>query len=447
MVLVAAACAATALTGAALGGSGASDERLPDLSAVPPYDLRVAGDAERFVLGFGSTSENVGVANLKMRGKRGSAAAQTMSAEQLVELTDGSERVYPNAGVFVYVTEETHRHWHWLEFMRYELRRASDLKLIAPDAKSGFCVADRERVEGYQTERDFPDPSWCEQDNPDATSLVVGMSVGWGDPYEALIEGQEIDVTGVAAGTYYLVHKVNPRRLLRESDYSNNLSAALISLSWPKGRSAAPRVKTVASCSETGTNRRDRLVGGGAPGVLCGLRGNDEFWLLGNSAVSALGGPGNDTFVSRFSGAQLDGGSGSDTADYRYASVEVTTDLRRGRVESSLGSDRLRGIENFMGGTLGDSIRGDRKSNVLVGGPGDDLLSGRGGRDVLRGGPGKDVLVGGRGRDRIFGGADDDSISSRDGTRDIVRCGGGIDTVSADRFDKVASDCESVRRA
>ena len=449
LVVAGSAAAAFALfTAAALAGGARSDELLPDLTAVPPYDIRVGGDLDRFVVGFGSTSQNVGVANLKMRGHRDSTATSTMAADQLVELKNGSERIYRSAGVFDYVTEETHRHWHWRDFMRYELRRGSDLKLVAPDAKSGFCVADREPIPGHTGSRDFPDPSWCEQDNPDATRLVVGLSVGWGDPYQALVEGQEIALTGVAPGTYYIVHRVNPKRLLRESDYTNNLSASLVSLSWPNGRKARPRVRELVTCAQTGTNRRDRLVHGiGTSGALCGLRGHDALWLLGERGSTALGGPGNDTFVSRFSGSMLDGGTGSDTADYGHAVVEMVMDLREGRVESERGADRLRGIENLTGGSVDDAVRGNGKPNVLIGAQGSDTLAGRGGNDLVRGGPGDDTLIGGGGRDRLFGGGGNDVVLSRDGVRDTIKCGSGFDTVTADRGDRVSRDCESVQRA
>ena len=48
-----------------------------------------------------------------------------------------------------------------------------------------------------------------------------------------------------------------------------------------------------------------------------------------------------------------------------------------------------------------------------------------------------DVLSGGRGRDRI---------RARDGLRDRINCGRGVDTVTADRNDVVASNCEHVSR-
>jgi Ca2+-binding RTX toxin-like protein len=55
---------------------------------------------------------------------------------------------------------------------------------------------------------------------------------------------------------------------------------------------------------------------------------------------------------------------------------------------------------------------------------------------VLRGAAGKDLLLGGRGRDVLAGGAG----------RDVVRCGPGRDRVVVQGRDRVARDCERVRR-
>lgn len=57
--------------------------------------------------------------------------------------------------------------------------------------------------------------------------------------------------------------------------------------------------------------------------------------------------------------------------------------------------------------------------------------------DLLRGDGRPEVIVGGRGPDRIV---------ARDGTQDAVRCGRGRDRVWADLLDRVARNCERVKR-
>jgi hypothetical protein len=53
----------------------------------------------------------------------------------------------------------------------------------------------------------------------------------------------------------------------------------------------------------------------------------------------------------------------------------------------------------------------------------------------------------GRGRDAVFAGTGDDEIAANDGTRDVIVCGRGHDTVTADARDSVRASCEEVRPA
>ena len=60
---------------------------------------------------------------------------------------------------------------------------------------------------------------------------------------------------------------------------------------------------------------------------------------------------------------------------------------------------------------------------------------------------GDDLIVGGLGRDGLHGGKGADTLQARDGSFDIVGCGGGRDRVFADRVDLVGVDCERIRRS
>ncbi len=95
------------------------------------------------------------------------------------------------------------------------------------------------------------------------------------------------------------------------------------------------------------------------------------------------------------------------------------------------GNDTLRGLAGP------DRLDGGKGADVLKGGPGNDNLDGGAGNDTLDGGPGVDHILGGPGRD---------TITVRDGVRDFVGCGGGVDIVIADLLDSVPSDCETVRK-
>ena len=94
-----------------------------------------------------------------------------------------------------------------------------------------------------------------------------------------------------------------------------------------------------------------------------------------------------------------------------------------------------------------ETIRGTTGPDLLRGLGGNDRLFGGLGSDRLFGGVGNDRLEGGRHRDVLDGGAGRDTIVARDKWVDTIRCGAGRDVVTADRNDKVAKDCETVRRA
>jgi hypothetical protein len=114
----------------------------------------------------------------------------------------------------------------------------------------------------------------------------------------------------------------------------------------------------------------------------------------------------------------------------------------------------LKGVTK-RGSAGANVLRGTAFADVLYGLAGNDKLLGLAGNDRLYGGPGQDevlgaagndTLNGGPGRDLLAAGAGSDALQSRDGTRDVLRCGTGRDTVLADKLDSVARDCEKVKR-
>jgi len=74
---------------------------------------------------------------------------------------------------------------------------------------------------------------------------------------------------------------------------------------------------------------------------------------------------------------------------------------------------------NIVGTSRNDGLRGTAKADMLMGRGGNDRLYGLAGNDYLAGGPGRDQLV----------------------------CGTGKDTAIAEIGEKVAKDCEVVKRA
>ncbi len=232
---------------------------LPDLDVLAPSDLvvqsAVVDGKRRFRLSFASAAENVGRGPLIIEGTRGSIGDPRMDADQVVRRSDGTERRIPGVGQLEYVVDPTHDHWHLLTFMTYELRRAKGFKLVRPDEKTGFCLGDRYAATRWS---ELPDraarPVYltnCGLRDRSLLKVVEGISVGYGDNYEPWRDAQWIDVTGLAAGRYVLIHRVNADRSLLEARRANNASSLAISITWPRGKKRLPRVRVLATCAGT----------------------------------------------------------------------------------------------------------------------------------------------------------------------------------------------------
>ncbi|HWG55400.1 MAG TPA: lysyl oxidase family protein [Gaiellaceae bacterium] len=77
-------------------------------------------------------------------------------------------------------------------------------------------------------------------------SVEQGTSPGFTDLYPPHFHGQNLELRGVPAGTYVLVHRANPSERLQELDYANNAASLRIRLAWVRGR---PRVETLRTCA------------------------------------------------------------------------------------------------------------------------------------------------------------------------------------------------------
>lgn len=186
-----------------------------------------------------------------------------------------------------------------------------------------------------------------------------------------------------------------------------------------------------------GSDQSERFIGRGANDSLNGFGGNDELFggdgddrLNGYDGNDLLhGGAGDDTLFGDFTQSESDtasysntwfDGEAGDLVAGNFGAVQV--DLTTGLATGAQGDDILFNIENVIGSSAGDLLRGDSGSNVLTGGDGDDTLEGMGGDDVLILGEGQDSATGGQGDDTITVGLGNSTIHGGDGT-DLLNFG------------------------
>jgi hypothetical protein len=171
----------------------------------------------------------------------------------------------------------------------------------------------------------------------------------------------------------------------------------------------------------------DSLTGGRLGDTFDGESGNDTI-LGGVGADNLTGGDGNDTIrgqggedlMTGGPGADiLDGGGQNDTVRYDVTSnVTVTLDAVANDGRSGEG-DNVIDVESVVTGAGNDRVTGSSASETIDSGAGNDILIPAAGTDTARAGAGADL------------------IDARDGARDVVTCGPGVDEVIADLSDNV----------
>jgi Lysyl oxidase len=210
----------------------AASAGLPDVEQIPPYKIGVVRRDGRWHLGFASAARNVGAGGLRIRGSR--RPDGSMAAQQLSE--DGLQVLAPAVGTLRYVTTYGHAHWHYMRFMRYELR-GIDVPGALMDRKQGFCLGDAPWVVG-----------WCSRGQPEASAIEEGIRAGGIDIYEPNVEGQEIEIDRHTAptGRYVLTSRIGPTGVLAETRSDNNVASTVIQLRWPLADGQAPAL--LGSC-------------------------------------------------------------------------------------------------------------------------------------------------------------------------------------------------------
>ena len=100
--------------------------------------------------------------------------------------------------------------------------------LVAASPKVNFCITGDTEVGGV------PNTPNSEAYNPgDCTDPngILGLSVGWGDEYDYTDPGENIDITSLSDGVYWLRSIADPYHLFQESDRGNNVTDTQVRIS------------------------------------------------------------------------------------------------------------------------------------------------------------------------------------------------------------------------
>lgn len=234
---------------------------LPDIVEEVPNHLNMVNQQQREWLRFTSTHWNVAQSrgSLRIRGGGqiapctvdGVAYDQCTYAMQEIVNSAGEVVAENPAGVAVFHVE--HNHWHQNNVADFLLRAGSLTGPVVSQAtKVTYCLIDWDwsRLVDERTKPEF----W------ECGAEYQGISYGFGDSYHHATHGQELDITKVPSGTYYLTHDADPANHWLEERDDNNASWTKFALTR---KGANPEVTILdTSCDETSTDPVEEIICG-----------------------------------------------------------------------------------------------------------------------------------------------------------------------------------------
>ena len=179
-------------------------------------------------LRLSTATPNVGAGKLYLYGIPFYNEDGTQDIMQRIWLDDGNY-LDREAGQFGY--HPTHNHIHVDNWANYRLREILPDDGVGPvlvyGSKTSFCIVDLQihdsTLPGFSPVAEFTSCS----------STVQGLSVGWADIYSKNLAGQNIDITDVPDGQYWLEAEADPYDVILEASELNNVARIKVTIGAP----------------------------------------------------------------------------------------------------------------------------------------------------------------------------------------------------------------------
>lgn len=218
--------------------SPAATDLLPDLiavkSALYEHDFSTTIEPGRTHLRLSQLTANIGQGMLYFWGGANNGDGTQDVFQKIFQSGGGSYDV--QAGTFVY--HSGHGHVHFEGWAIYRLREILPGEgvgaVVATGGKTSFCVYDNTIHDPSLPGFDWNGEFW------NCGGGVQGLGIGWGDTYDLTTEGQNIDVTDVPPGEYWLEAEVDPDSSIIELDDGNNIARIKVTIGSPSSINPDP---------------------------------------------------------------------------------------------------------------------------------------------------------------------------------------------------------------
>ena len=218
---------------------------LPDIRTVVPKQVQLVNAHQREFLRFSNGIANTGAGHWRMRPEvvdSGSGLVQNA----IQEILDADGNVVEEKKVSEFEFHAEHNHWHIDDVALFSIRTGSPTGPVVGgnSVKITFCLIDWYKLDDNPA---MPGRSYfqCGADRQ-------GLSPGWVDQYRHSVEGQELDITGIPAGDYYLVTTSNATGVFVETDTTNNTAWVSFRLTRASKGNAAVTVTGHSPCDSPG---------------------------------------------------------------------------------------------------------------------------------------------------------------------------------------------------
>ncbi|MFM7106628.1 MAG: MopE-related protein [Flavobacteriales bacterium] len=230
----------------------------------------------------------------------------------------------PNANNPQFTFDPCHNHYHYAGYAEYLLYNANGVLMPNIGFKNGFCVLDLSCPAGISAQYSCGN---------------MGITAGCADIYSSSLTCQWIDITGVPAGTYYLLIRTNwdqdPDANGRyELRYDNNYAQVCISFGRDANNNIINFTKSITSCPAIedclgipfGNNNAD--CAGNCPGiVLQGDVNNDGYLTAADEHAYGEAALNGGVAVSNCTDLNADGEITVADASYVGACIHAQQDL------------------------------------------------------------------------------------------------------------------------